>query len=263
MISSEKKPIREIIIVLLYAVGAVSVPFQDIAKLFGGSQSAVYFTGAVCKFLLSVFPFYLIYDFGFSGILKNIKGKKSLLPCLSALIIAVNNFPILPIATGEAGLKIYLLDGIAYIFYCVSIGVMEEAIFRGNLFPLILKRQKRNKLGVLKAIIISSAVFGGMHLFNLFSGGGARVFLQVGYSFLMGLVFSLTMLFTGNLFVPIILHAVFDIGGFLFDAFGFGTLWTTGNIVLTAVVSVLTGAILLIEFIKTDYKSFDILYLSE
>ena len=81
------------------------------------------------------------------------------------------------------------------------------------------------------------------------------VFLQVGYSFLIGCMCAVSLLFSGNIIVPIIIHALFDVGGFLTDfAFLEGALWTMGNVVLTAVVSVILAVVIVVSFMKTDFS---------
>ena len=83
------------------------------------------------------------------------------------------------------------------------------------------------------------------------------VFLQVGYSFLIGCMCATALLFSGNIIVPIIIHALFDVGGFLTDSgFCSGTLWTTGNVILTAVLSVILAAAIVFAFFKTDFGWF-------
>ena len=89
-------------------------------------------------------------------------------------------------------------------------------------------------------------------IYPALNGFGVGVFLQVGYSFLIGCVCALTTLFTGNIFSAIAVHSLFDVGGFLFEEFGAGTLWTTSNIVVTAIVSVVCAAALIVGFFKVD-----------
>ena len=59
-------------------------------------------------------------------------------------------------------------------------------------------------------------------------------------------------LFTGNIYTAIAVHSLFDIGGFLYEEFGGGTLWTSTNVIVTAVIPVICAAAIVIAFFKTD-----------
>lgn len=242
-----------IFIVVLYAIGAVSVPFEAVARFIGDEPYIVFLSGFFFKSLCAAIPVYLVFQFKMSGMFSGFKGAVKYLAALPALVVAIDNFPIVPLFSGDTTVSAKPVTAICYVLYCLSIGALEESIFRGNILPLFMYAFGRNKKGTFWAIICSSAIFGAMHLLNLFGGFSAGVFLQVGYSFLIGAMCAATMLFTGNIFVPVIIHSLFDIGGFMFDNFGTGTLWTTPNIIVTAIVSVLCAAAILILFVKWDF----------
>ncbi len=244
-----------IAVIILFAVGAFSVPHEKIAKIFGGSLSAVFLVGSIAKTACAVMPFYIIFNIGLEKIIKPQKGFcLGLLLSLPAFIVAIDNFPILPQITGDVAIRIEFSDLITYILYCLSIGLLEEGIFRGNILPLLMYKFKNTKTGLFFAIITSSAIFGSMHLLNLLGGFSANVFLQVGYSFLIGITCALTILFTKNLFAAVAVHTLFDIGGFMYEYFGSGTLWTTGNVILTIIVSVISAILLTVFFLKKDFS---------
>ena len=104
-------------------------------------------------------------------------------------------------------------------------------------------------------MILSSAIFGASHLVNLLAGFSPAVFLQVGYSFLIGAVCGFALIVSGNIYLPILFHAVFDIGGFMLsEGLAVGTLWTVQNIIWTAVFSILMGIVIVLIFIKKDFS---------
>ena len=81
------------------------------------------------------------------------------------------------------------------------------------------------------------------------------VFLQVGYSFLIGMVCAFALIVSGNIYLPIIFHALFDVGGFLLgEGLVVGVLWTVENIIWTAVTSVIFAVAIIIIFIKKDFS---------
>lgn len=255
--SAKKDTAGMIFTVILYAVGAVSVPYIKVAEWLGGGQALEWYLAFAFKIICSALPVYLIFQFGMKDMITGFSGgKKGLLLCVPAFLVALDNFPFLPLITGSLKFVGSAGNIFPYILYCLSIGVMEETIFRGNLLPLFMFKFSRDKKGTFWAVVVSSAIFGAMHLLNLLGGFSPMVFLQVGYSFLIGCMCAAATLFSGNIIVPIIIHALFDIGGFLTD-YGFleGTLWTTGNVVLTAVVSVIMATVIVVSFLKTDFSS--------
>jgi membrane protease YdiL (CAAX protease family) len=68
------------------------------------------------------------------------------------------------------------------------------------------------KGGIMRAVLMSSLVFGIVHLINLAVSPYAVIstLSQVAYSFLMGVFFSAVYLRSGNLWSVIALHALYD-----------------------------------------------------
>ena len=64
--------------------------------------------------------------------------------------------------------------------------------------------------------------------------------MQMGYSLLIGGMCAIGYLVTGNFYNAVLLHFIFNIGGLLYDYNMItGNIWTTGNIILTAVLAVI------------------------
>ena len=97
---------------------------------------------------------------------------------------------------------------------------------------------------VFLTVAISSAIFALTHLINLLNGFNPAVFLQVGYTFLIGSMCGIVFVKTGNIFFPAVLHMIYNFGGMLVEKCGRGSLWTTQQIICTAVVGVIVGAYL-------------------
>lgn len=167
---------------------------------------------------------------------------------LVGLLIAVNNFPIIALITKDASVTVSAGTFIPYLAFCVSIGFFEEVFFRGLIFSALLIYFKGKKAGDFWAIIISSAVFGLAHLFNLISGADIiSVIIQVGYTFLCGTVFALLFYFTKSIYLSILCHALFDVGGLLVQSLGNGQIWNTPTIILTIILSVAAGLYLMLR----------------
>jgi membrane protease YdiL (CAAX protease family) len=119
------------------------------------------------------------------------------------------------------------------------IGLFEEFAFRGVLFPYILENRRKTSGSIFKATVISSAAFGAVHLFNLLSSGGVGgVLLQVGYSFLIGGMCAIVLLYTRCIWICVALHAIYDFCGFLIPTLGTGIIWDSITVTITAVLGV-------------------------
>ena len=169
------------------------------------------------------------------------------LTVLPFFVIAVNNFPFLSVLMGDASLAGATAAGYAgYALICLSVGLFEELAFRGCAFVIALEQTKKIEsapIRVLVASVISSAVFGLVHLTNLFAGASVgATLLQVSYSFLIGGMCSIILIKTQNVWYCVICHAIYNFAGGVVPELGSGTLWTVPTVVLTAVVAVIVTA---------------------
>ena len=140
--------------------------------------------------------------------------------------------------TGSAG------EIAAFALQCVGVGLFEEMAFRGVIFPFVLGKTGTGRKGRFIAVLASSAAFGLLHLVNLLGGFSGGVFLQVGYSFLIGCMLSVVMFCGGGVFVCAFIHAVYNFCGNVVFELGEGAfwdIWCPEEIVLTAVVAVAAG----------------------
>ncbi len=170
---------------------------------------------------------------------------------LPALVVAVNNFPILGMVGGTVWIErgdliwVYVLD-------CLMIGLFEELAFRGVLLPFLLEKRRKSKSQILWTVVLSSGVFGLIHLINLLEGAGVgATLLQVGYSFLIGGMCAIVLMKTGNLVYCILLHTVYDIGGRWMTVAG-GELWDTPTVILTVILALIVIAWMLAVFFRID-----------
>lgn len=161
---------------------------------------------------------------------------------LPALAVVVNNLPILALLSGSARVD---RSDLVWLFALDSlmIGLFEELAFRGVLFPVLLESRCQTQRGIRLTAVVSSAVFGLIHLVNLLEGAGfAPTVLQVGYSFLIGGMCTVVLLKTGNLIFCILLHAIYDFCGGLLPTLGSGSWWDIPTVIFTAVLAVAVTA---------------------
>lgn len=101
-------------------------------------------------------------------------------------------------------------SGVAQIFAAVSmflIGFVEEMIFRGFLFRILLKKDPAPV-----AITISAVTFGIGHIVNLFAGQASlETVVQVLFAIAWGFIFTFVFYKSGSLLVCIVVHGMVDV----------------------------------------------------
>ena len=160
-----------------------------------------------------------------------------------AFAVACNNLPILSLLQGSAYLTASLPDILLFACGCLSVALFEELLFRGLLFPLLLRHFPDTRGGRLLALLLSSAAFALLHLLNL-SAAGPAALLQVGYSFLIGCLTAVLFLLGRGLLLPVLFHALYNFCGMLVPNCGTGLLWDLPTVVLTVLLSLLAAALL-------------------
>jgi len=118
--------------------------------------------------------------------------------------------PMLILMTGNLwdgfGLK---YGGAAQVFAVISmllIGFVEEMLFRGFLFRILLKKDPAPV-----AIAISAVTFGIGHIVNLFAGqASVETVIQVFFAIAWGFIFTYVFYKSGSLIVCIIVHGMVD-----------------------------------------------------
>ena len=175
-----------------------------------------------------------------------------ILPCLLCVLA---NFPFSSLIQGTSSIE--RMDCVwLFALYTVFIGGLEEILFRVIFLDFLLHWLGKRKHGLFLAVFLDSAIFGLYHLFNLFSGGGfGPTMLQVGYSFLIGGMFAICLLRTKNILYPILLHIIFDFGGFLVPLLGHGGFQDMVFWILTIVFGVLNLAHCLFTLYHLDKEN--------
>lgn len=100
-----------------------------------------------------------------------------------------------------------------FIITNILIAFFEEILFRSLVLSLLINSNKN--YGVKKSIFISSLLFGLIHFINLFSLPYLILgtISQVIYTFCFGILLSTIYIKSRNIFIPIFLHAFFNITG--------------------------------------------------
>lgn len=214
--------------------------------------------GAATRFLGAAACVMMIISFDMGGILKFNLRKGAIAVFLPCMLIAVNNFPFIPFFLSEAYIGTNVERIALYAVFCISVGLFEELTFRGCIFLFVLQRRGKRSIDVFWSIVISSAIFAVVHLLNIAMGAdpGATL-LQIGYSFLIGGMCSVILVKTHNVWLCVILHAVYNFAGGIVPQCGGGEIWTLPEIILTAIISVLVAAYVIYTLVKISADDVD------
>ena len=187
---------------------------------------------------------------------------KNMLYILPALCVAINNMPIIPLVLGQSEItagydKILLLLG-----ECLAVGFFEEMAFRSVVMLGIMENRRKNKKDIVIAVVISSIVFGLVHLINLFISPSGMVILQILYSALIGAMCSVVLLLTRNIWVCVALHGLFNFSGAIVSECGTGRGFFDDipTQIVTAVIAIIVIVIYVICFVKYDVSLSDGFY---
>lgn len=180
---------------------------------------------------------------------------------IPAFAVVINNFPIIGLARGAAYVTVPAWEVSLFALSCLLIGVFEEFAFRGVFYMLLLSTRRDSVKKIFWVTVASSAAFGAVHLFNLLAGAGiGPTLLQVGYSFLIGGMCSIVLIVTGSIWIPVILHALFDFGGYLIPTLGDGIVWDAATVAVTAVLGVAAAVYMTVLLLRVKPQSLDRLF---
>jgi len=136
---------------------------------------------------------------------KFFKSFKYAIPIIAySVVVLIGN--VLSLDTFSLGSFINL------VIYCIFIGITEEFLCRGWLQNEFIERFGNTKRGVITSIILSSLIFGLMHLTNVFatSQGMFQTILQVLNATSLGFLLGIIYYKTKNIWSVITLHAFYD-----------------------------------------------------
>lgn len=203
---------HKIITLFLLAVMIVIV-FIDL-PLVAHNDDEIIVSNILIRFIGGFIVIYWMIILGYGWIFKNHHGWHAFLVMIPGFIISLNNFPISAYVNGRAEITAPVYRVFLFLIECLSVGFFEEIIFRGVLLIFLLKALSKLKMNFILAIVLSSLIFALSHLFNLFSGASyGDTFLQLGYSFLVGMMWAVMFLKTKNIWLTMILHASFNFFG--------------------------------------------------
>ena len=172
---------------------------------------------------------------------------------LASWIVALNNLPIVGLVSGNARVSAVGPVLLLFALECAAVGCFEELAFRGFLLPWCAEGMKGKRNAAFLSALVSSAVFGAVHLVNLFAGGSpGAVAMQIGYSFLIGGLCAAVLLASGSVWLCAAVHAVYNFCGTILSRFGEGVRWDPLTVGLTVGIGAAAGILILIYLLRAD-----------
>lgn len=128
-----------------------------------------------------------------------------------------------------------------WLFTALEAGIAEETLFRFGILGIVLYAGRRLDQRVPVAVVTSSVLFGLMHLDNLMDQHWDMTLLQVVIAVAIGAYFAVVYLYTGQLWLTMLMH-------FLIDLFSFMATQTTAMTGTTTSSDWLSALLLMLYF---------------
>lgn len=102
-----------------------------------------------------------------------------------------------------------------FILLNLSTGFFEEFLFRGVVTTVMLQKWGKTSQGIYWAVIVSSGLFGVLHIINFFMNRFTLLanFTQTIYALFFGVFFAACLLRNNSIWPVVGAHAIFDICG--------------------------------------------------
>lgn len=243
-------------IVLLILVAIVIILELVDFRFMGQDKDVDMIIGSLKRVAMGIIFIMILFFLGYKEMFKFKQAGKALLVMLPAFLISINNFPISAYLNGRTELNEPVYRIFLFFIECLSVGFFEEILFRGIvlfvLFDIFLDKNN----GIILSVVSSSLIFGLLHIFNVFDGASMRVIIeQIGYSFLMGMLWAVMYVKTKNLWLVMLLHATYNFfGQVMFELGTVSNRFDTVTVVVTVVLAmgVAVYSALLLKGIKQD-----------
>lgn len=133
--------------------------------------------------------------------------------CIPPIVIFA--FSAWDILSGNIAINAGLPDVIIYFLLNLSVGFYEEMIGRSFVLNLLLQKWGKTRNGMYLAVIVSSLIFGLIHLTTVILGKRELIpgIGQAVYCIYFGVFFAGCMIRFQSVWPPIILHTIFDLLG--------------------------------------------------
>lgn len=208
---TNKNPFVITTITLILFLGILKLPLNNLLEKFDlssqQSNNIIRLIKNLVIIILAIFAIKKLNLVELSGLSKHIKFQNKFLILIPLYLVLLG---ILSLFGADLS-SISTIDIILLSLAMLSVGFVEEFIFRGILQSVFLKKYSHKKNGILISIFIPAALFGGLHLLNLNISNIAASISQAVYSFFIGASFGAILLKTNKLIPLVIIHGFIDI----------------------------------------------------
>lgn len=214
-----------LLVLLIIVIGMSSSVITSLAQeRFYEPIENYYGAGAICKFVTSVIPLFLMVKWGY---LKKVSLSKVLLGFAMGAFTFIFFLPNILILTmvNESFFNVNYNGVLAVALLSLGIGLIEESAIRGVFLPFLCEKWHKKKHVYVKAAIASSLLFAVIHL-----SGSVGYFVkyntlpmeyllgnmyQVYYTFCYGIFMAAVVIKTKNIWGVVFWHGVCDFVAFL------------------------------------------------
>ncbi|MGE5397581.1 MAG: lysostaphin resistance A-like protein [Chitinophagales bacterium] len=201
------------ITIAVFTLFTEAIGFESVLKHFD-KQSTSYLSGILVQGLASIFLVVLLKGLGLlksAGFTKPNEWKQLWMIWPIVVLCILVSWPLIDGTLHIDTSKSFVI--ILYILVYLSTGFYEEILFRGVTLTVMVRRWGAGKSGLYLAAVLSSVMFGGLHIISLFLG---RISLmasvtQVLYATFIGTFFAACVLRNKSIWPAIFFHALFNI----------------------------------------------------
>jgi len=206
-----KNPFVITAITLILFLGILKLPLDILLDNFDLSSQQSNNISKLVKnlviLILAIFAIKKLKIVKLSGLSQQMKLQNKFLILIPLYLVIIGVFSLL----GTDLSSISAIDFILLSLTMLSVGFVEEFIFRGILQSVFLKKYAHRKNGILIGIILPAALFGALHLLSLKMSNIPASIGQVVYAFFIGATFGAILLKTNKLIPLAIIHGLINI----------------------------------------------------
>ena len=253
---AEKFPLVHSLIIALVFVAIVCAPLGLVTDLIFEEKKVSFWVSEIfLRLIVGILGVILLKKYSLKGF-SAFSLKSCAIVLGIALIVCINNFPIIASIKKEMVFYEKTIYILLYVIYCFSIAFAEEIIFRAIIAQITQLGFLTSRHKHLISAVICSGIFALVHLVNLANGTPfLTVLLQVGYAFLIGAMLYICFIKTNNVLTCVFLHFIYDLGGLLTDKNGgiaTGEQWNLPTIIITVTIGLLATVFFTIRLLNAD-----------
>jgi membrane protease YdiL (CAAX protease family) len=238
---------------LLIVLVLIAIALDIINTTYDFSDTYSFLIQTAIRTICIVFVFLIIKE-------HNIKINSNKYPIIitfiifiPSLIVSILNFPLDNVINKEIIFNIDTSKLITYILFTLSIAISEELLFRGLFTSIPVSQIDNSKYRVIIRVFYVSIIFSLVHLLNLFTSDILSVLLQVGYTFILGVMLTTLYIYTKNIIFCIIVHFIYNFVGTFTDYFS-NSYYESNMYIIWIIEGILVGSYILFLLYKMTKK---------